>query len=223
MKPALSHVSASRAAILLMLALGAIASLAMLVVMLAMTMHVTRGVMAAPATSSAPRGPASEPVTGASAPAAAAVGTSTPASSSDRDLAASALAAMSAAVATMAAATWSKPAAAPEKDDTKDAVANAMTAVGTAIAAVTLILSVGTTWFAQRLKEVDKAMVELDRMHGVYRAHINHMSAREATATQTLRLRLAPLLYDDHGKRLSDDEQLISDEDGFTGYPDDLE
>jgi hypothetical protein len=47
--------------------------------------------------------------------------------------------------------------------------------------------------------------------------------SREATATQTLRLRLAPLLYGDDGKRLSNDEQLISDQDGFTGYPDDSE
>jgi Trypsin-co-occurring domain 2 len=35
--------------------------------------------------------------------------------------------------------------------------------------------------------------------------------SREATTTQILRLRLAPVLYDDKGERLSRDEQLISD------------
>ncbi len=34
--------------------------------------------------------------------------------------------------------------------------------------------------------------------------------SREATSSQTLRLRLAPVLYGDDGKRLNHDEQLIS-------------
>jgi hypothetical protein len=37
--------------------------------------------------------------------------------------------------------------------------------------------------------------------------------SREATSSQTLRLRLAPVLYGGDGKRLADDEQLISDRD----------
>jgi len=44
----------------------------------------------------------------------------------------------------------------------KDAVANAMTAVATAIAAVTLILSLGTTWFGQRLKEISELQAKVD-------------------------------------------------------------
>ncbi len=47
--------------------------------------------------------------------------------------------------------------------------------------------------------------------------------SRETTATQTLRLRLAPVLYGDNGKRLTNDEQLISDRDEFNGYPDEPE
>jgi hypothetical protein len=44
--------------------------------------------------------------------------------------------------------------------------------------------------------------------------------SRENTATQTLRLRLAPVFYDDGGRRLADGDQLISDEESF---PADLE
>lgn len=47
--------------------------------------------------------------------------------------------------------------------------------------------------------------------------------SRETTATQTLRLRLAPVLYGDDGKRLTSDEQLISDRDEFNGYQDEPE
>jgi hypothetical protein len=37
--------------------------------------------------------------------------------------------------------------------------------------------------------------------------------SRERTATQTLKLRLAPVLYDEHGQRLPDRDQLIFDRD----------
>jgi hypothetical protein len=36
---------------------------------------------------------------------------------------------------------------------------------------------------------------------------------REATATQTLKLRLQPVLFDESGKALSDKDQLVSDRD----------
>ena len=43
--------------------------------------------------------------------------------------------------------------------------------------------------------------------------------SREATSAQTLRLRLAPVLYDKDGRRLADEEQLIS---GLDEAPADL-
>lgn len=39
--------------------------------------------------------------------------------------------------------------------EAKDAVANAMTAIGTAVAVVALVLSVGTSWFAEQLRRVE--------------------------------------------------------------------
>jgi pimeloyl-ACP methyl ester carboxylesterase len=53
-------------------------------------------------------------------------------------------------------------------DGTSNSVANAMTAVGTAVAAVTLILSVGTTWFALKLKEVDGLTAGLRKKDETY-------------------------------------------------------
>ncbi len=41
-------------------------------------------------------------------------------------------------------------------DNTKDAVANSMTAVGTAVAAITLVLSLGTLWFSARQRELQE-------------------------------------------------------------------
>ena len=37
--------------------------------------------------------------------------------------------------------------------------------------------------------------------------------SREMTATQTLKLRLAPVLYDEHGQQLRDEDQLVSGRD----------
>jgi hypothetical protein len=45
-----------------------------------------------------------------------------------------------------------------------DLVTNAMTAIGTAVAAVTLLLSFGSTWFAEKLNEVDKLAVRLEAL-----------------------------------------------------------
>jgi len=47
--------------------------------------------------------------------------------------------------------------------------------------------------------------------------------SRETTATQTLKLRLAPVFYDEHGVKLPDADQLISDRDEDGGGLDDLE
>jgi Trypsin-co-occurring domain 2 len=44
--------------------------------------------------------------------------------------------------------------------------------------------------------------------------------SREAATTQTLKLRLAPLLFDDEGNLLAETEQLISDEDASRGFSD---
>lgn len=44
--------------------------------------------------------------------------------------------------------------------------------------------------------------------------------SRESATTQTLRLRLAPLLFDDQGNLLAETEQLISDEDVSRGSDD---
>jgi hypothetical protein len=41
--------------------------------------------------------------------------------------------------------------------------------------------------------------------------------SREAVSTQTLRLRLAPVLFDEQGAVLAEAEQLISDRDGQPG------
>lgn len=43
--------------------------------------------------------------------------------------------------------------------------------------------------------------------------HIGGEKHREAEATQTLKLRLMPVLFDAHGSQLPDSEQLISDRD----------
>ncbi len=47
--------------------------------------------------------------------------------------------------------------------------------------------------------------------------------SRETTSMQTLKLRLAPVLYDEHGVKLPDADQLISDRDEDGGGMDDLE
>lgn len=47
--------------------------------------------------------------------------------------------------------------------------------------------------------------------------------SRETAATQTLKLRLAPVLYDEHGGRLPDEDQLISDTDDAVDGLDELE
>ncbi len=47
--------------------------------------------------------------------------------------------------------------------------------------------------------------------------------SRETTATQTLKLRLTPVLYDEHGVKLPDADQLISDRDESGGRLNDLE
>ncbi len=45
--------------------------------------------------------------------------------------------------------------------------------------------------------------------------------SRETTATQTLKLRLAPVLYDEHGQQLPDEDQLVSGRDEEpSGEPD---
>lgn len=44
--------------------------------------------------------------------------------------------------------------------------------------------------------------------------------SRENKATQTLHLKLTPVLYDDQGRRLPDGDQLISGQDIFTEAPD---
>jgi hypothetical protein len=41
--------------------------------------------------------------------------------------------------------------------------------------------------------------------------------SREAVSTQTLKLRLAPVLFDEQGKVLVEAEQLISDRDDLSG------
>lgn len=46
--------------------------------------------------------------------------------------------------------------------------------------------------------------------------------SRESSATQTLKLRLAPVLYDEQGQRLPDRDQLISDRDDDEGTIDEL-
>jgi hypothetical protein len=72
-------------------------------------------------------------------------------------------------------------AAAPPKSDEGDssAVANAMTAVGTAIAAVTLIISVGSTWFAMKLKEVESVTANLTRAQTQYVEQLASLAAEK--------------------------------------------
>lgn len=41
--------------------------------------------------------------------------------------------------------------------------------------------------------------------------------SRETVMTQELKLRLAPVLYDEHGRQLPDEDQLISGRDGGAG------
>ena len=48
-------------------------------------------------------------------------------------------------------------------DGAKDAIANAMTAIGTAVAVLALILSLGTTWFAARQKELDDRLSSVNQ------------------------------------------------------------
>lgn len=45
--------------------------------------------------------------------------------------------------------------------------------------------------------------------------------SRETAVTQTLKLQLTPVLHDDHGHPLPDEDQLISDRDGGVGSPTD--
>jgi hypothetical protein len=46
----------------------------------------------------------------------------------------------------------------------KDAIANTMTAVSTAIAAITLVLSVGTTWFANQQKLLEQKLIKVNEL-----------------------------------------------------------
>jgi hypothetical protein len=74
------------------------------------------------------------------------------------------------------------PAATSKTDEGASAsVANAMTAVGTAVAAVTLILSVGTTWFALKLKDVEQATLKLENADKAYEQRLAEMSGAMAT------------------------------------------
>lgn len=47
--------------------------------------------------------------------------------------------------------------------------------------------------------------------------------SRKNATTQTLNLKLTPVFYDEHGKRLADGNQLISGQDIFAGKPTELE
>lgn len=48
-------------------------------------------------------------------------------------------------------------------DGAKDTIANAMTAIGTAVAVLALILSLGTTWFATKQKELDDRLLSVNQ------------------------------------------------------------
>lgn len=52
----------------------------------------------------------------------------------------------------------------PAEDGGKDALSNAMTAIGTVIAVVTLVLSVGTSWFAERLATLERERARLEAL-----------------------------------------------------------
>jgi hypothetical protein len=75
----------------------------------------------------------------------------------------------------------------PVSANANEAATNAMTAVGTAVAAVTLILSVGTSWFALRLKDLDAAKVNLDMLT----SRLNAMVKLEAMVERATQLAAA--------------------------------
>jgi hypothetical protein len=65
-----------------------------------------------------------------------------------------------------AAAAAKAPAVAKAEADgggANDAIANAMTAIGTAVAVLALILSLGTTWFASKQKELDDRLLSVNQ------------------------------------------------------------
>ncbi len=64
-------------------------------------------------------------------------------------------------------------------ESANNTIVNAMTAVATAIAAVTLILSIGTTWFAAKLKEVETASNDLRRKDMEYERRLEEIRTRQ--------------------------------------------
>ncbi len=70
----------------------------------------------------------------------------------------------------------SVPASPVSMSDASATVGNAMTAIGTAVAAVALILSVGTTWFALRLKEMENMTLKLEEADAEYERRLAKLS-----------------------------------------------
>jgi hypothetical protein len=67
-----------------------------------------------------------------------------------------------------------------ETDNSKDAIANAMTAIGTVVAVVALILSVGTTWFAQLVQKLLEMQARLEDQRKEFEAQeLTRQKARE--------------------------------------------